>query len=969
MGTSTLQILVMGEDRASGGLKKVGGALGSFGDAATRAGTSLLPLSAGAGLVAGSALKMAADYEQSMNVLQASTEASAADMKALGDTAIALGADVKLPGTSAKDAADAMLELSKAGLSVTDTMAAARGVLLTSAAAQIGNAEAAEITANALNMFKLSGDQATMVADLLAAGANKSSADIRDMADALKMAGAVASMAGLSIQDTTTAIALMANQGIKGSDAGTSLKQMLLSLQAPTGKAKELMTALGISIFDANGSMLPMPALISQFGGALNGLSQEQRNAALATIFGSDAVRAANILLLGGTEAWNAMSGAVTQGGTAAMMAAAQNMGLKGALDGLKSTLETILLTGAQPFLGFLSQLVLRISDTVGAFALANPQIVQAGIAFAGVLAVAAPLVLGIGAVSTALGALLSPVGLVVLAVGALAAAWTTNLGGIRDVAATVLPVVQEWVTLTFAAIQLAVTSALEIVRLVVSEVMTFVQSFVTQAMTSTGQIWGSTWEAIRTTVETVLAAVLSIVTTVLSAVAGFIAAHGTEIMTALQTAWKTISEIINAVVLAVQLVVTTVFGAIAAFIMAHGEEIEALLTTAWTLISSMIQATLDAIKAVVTTVLSVLQTVIGEHGDEIQTVLTTVWTAIQAIIEATLSVIHAVVTTVLSAVSGFITAHGDEIAATLSLAWQTISEIISLVTAVIQQVVTTVFGAIASFIKAHGDDIQSVLTIVWTVIRTVIETTLQIIHGVVKTIMAALRGDWSVAWETIKNTTITIWENLNGAIGILGAELKKLVQNIWESVKATAVALWNEIKGAILSILDGLIGGVYEKGAALATRFGDGIRGALQRALDAARWLAQQLRDLLPGSDAKKGPLSDLGDAGRGLALRLAEGIRAGAGTAVAQVAALSGAMSDQIGMAMGQANLGVGGQGLGIGNLGAGSRGQAAAPQNITIQINNPVVREQADIRRLAAAVSEVFTQQAQVYRRVGV
>ncbi len=968
MGTSTLQILVMGEDRASGVLKKVGGALGSFGDAATRAGTSLLPLSAGAGLVAGSALKMAADYEQSMNVLQASTEASAADMKALGDTAIALGADVKLPGTSAKDAADAMLELSKAGLSVTDTMAAARGVLLMSAAAQIGNAEAAEITANALNMFKLSGDQATMVADLLAAGANKSSADIRDMADALKMAGAVASMAGLSIQDTTTAIALMANQGIKGSDAGTSLKQMLLSLQAPTGKAKELMTALGISIFDANGSMLPMPALISQFGGALNGLSQEQRNAALATIFGSDAVRAANILLLGGTEAWNAMSGAVTQGGTAAMMAAAQNMGLKGALDGLKSTLETILLTGAQ-LLGFLSQLVLRISDTVGAFALANPQIVQAGIAFAGVLAVAAPLVLGIGAVSTALGALLSPIGLVVLAVAGLAAAWTTNLGGIQEKTAAILPVVQAAVTTAFAAIQLAVTSALEIVRLVVSEVMTFVQSFVTQAMTSTGQIWGSTWEAIRTTVETVLAAVLSIVTTVLSAVAGFIAAHGTEIMTALQTAWKTISEIINAVVLAVQLVVTTVFGAIAAFIMAHGEEIEALLTTAWTLISSMIQATLDAIKAVVTTVLSVLQTVIGEHGDEIQTVLTTVWTAIQAIIEATLSVIHAVVTTVLSAVSGFITAHGDEIAATLSLAWQTISEIISLVTAVIQQVVTTVFGAIASFIKAHGDDIQSVLTIVWTVIRTVIETTLQIIHGVVKTIMAALRGDWSVAWETIKNTTITIWENLNGAIGILGAELKKLVQDIWESVKATAVALWNEIKGAILSILDGLIGGVYEKGAALATRFGDGIRGALQRALDAARWLAQQLRDLLPGSDAKKGPLSDLGDAGRGLALRLAEGIRAGAGTAVAQVAALSGAMSDQIGMAMGQANLGVGGQGLGIGNLGAGSRGQAAAPPNITIQINNPVVREQADIRRLAAAVSEVFTQQAQVYRRVGV
>ena len=104
-----------------------------------------------------------------------------------------------LPATSAKDAADAMLELSKAGLSVNDTMAAAKGVLQLSAAAQIGNAEAALITANALNMFKLSGDKATLVADLLAAGANKSSADIQQMADALQMAGNVAANAGLSI--------------------------------------------------------------------------------------------------------------------------------------------------------------------------------------------------------------------------------------------------------------------------------------------------------------------------------------------------------------------------------------------------------------------------------------------------------------------------------------------------------------------------------------------------------------------------------------------------------------------------------------------------------------------------------------------------------------------------------------------------------------------------------------------------
>ena len=103
-------------------------------------------------------------------------------------------------------------------------------------------------------MFKLSGDKATEVADLLAAGANKSSADIRQMADALQMSGNVAANAGLSIGDVTTAIALMANQGIKGSDAGTSLKQMLLSLQAPTNKSASLMKSWGSASMTPTGS-------------------------------------------------------------------------------------------------------------------------------------------------------------------------------------------------------------------------------------------------------------------------------------------------------------------------------------------------------------------------------------------------------------------------------------------------------------------------------------------------------------------------------------------------------------------------------------------------------------------------------------------------------------------------------------------------------------------------------------------
>jgi len=632
MSANVLQIIVQGEDRASGVLGNVGGALSNFGSKATAIGQSLLPISIGAGVVAGSALKMAADYEQAMNILQATSGATAGEMALLDAKAIELGADITLPGTSALDASQAMLELSKAGLSVNDVMAASQGVLQMSAAAQISNAQAAEITANALNMFGLAGSEATMVADLLAAGANKSSAGVTDMADALKMSGAVAAAAGVPIQDVTTAIALMANQGIKGSDAGTSFKQMLLSLQAPTAKAKNLMNDLGISIYDASGTMLPMEAIIGQFSGALTGLTQEQRNAALSTIFGSDAVRAANVLLTEGTGAWTEMSAAVTAGGEAATLAAAQNAGLKGSLDGLKSALETAALTGAKPLLEALTPLVTKVSEAVGAFAEAHPEIVQAGVAFAGVISVAAPLALGIGAVATALGALLSPVGLVVVAVAGLAAAWVADFGDIRSTTETVMKAVQG----------------------VITSVMSAVQSFVTTAIAATSQVWTATWMVIKATTDSVLASIRSIVQSVLGAVQSFIASHGAEIKATLIGAWQTISQIINTVVQIISTVVTSVFGTIASFLANHKTEIVAVLTAAWNLIKTVIETTLNTILGIVNAVLKVLQGDWEGAWEEVKNVAATLWDGIHQIILNALTLILSLVGTNLTEVKNW---------------------------------------------------------------------------------------------------------------------------------------------------------------------------------------------------------------------------------------------------------------------------------------------------------------------------
>lgn len=378
-------------DRVSANFQNVGKGLATSGGAITAGLT--IPLAR----LAVTAIGSAADYQQAMNVFAVTTSASADQMQRADDLAKQLGADLALPSTSALDASAAMLELGKAGLSINDVFGATRGVLELSAAGQLSNADAASIAANALNAFNLAGTETTRVADLLAAAANASSADVRGVALSLQQVAAIAAAAGVPIEDTVAAIAELANAGIQGSDAGTSLKAMFLSLQGPSDKAAKLMRELGLNVYDSAGAMLPFRDIIEVTQGALGGLTEEQRNTALATIFGSDAVRAANIVLLGGVGAYDQMKGAVTEAGAAAELAAARSEGLAGAWDGLQSTIETALLNAAEPALDFLERLVEGLSGAITWVSQLDSDILIAAGSFAGFLAVLGPLAAGLG--------------------------------------------------------------------------------------------------------------------------------------------------------------------------------------------------------------------------------------------------------------------------------------------------------------------------------------------------------------------------------------------------------------------------------------------------------------------------------------------------------------------------------------------------------------------------------------------
>jgi len=403
---------------------------------ATMSAAVTLPLAG----VATMALKSAGDFESSMNVLQSVSGATAGDMQALTEQALRLGAETSF---SAGEAADAMLELGKAGMGTKDIMGAMPGVLSLAAAGNMEVGQAAEIAANAINTFGLDATEAASVSNMLAAAANASSADVTDLAMGFKMAGSIFASNNQSMSDLTASMSLLANAGIAGSDAGTSLKTMLMRLAAPTDDAAMAMSSLGLNVYNSDGSMRDFEAIVGDLATSTAGLTDSQRNMALTTIFGADAIRAATILADAGADGFASMEAAVTKAGAAEEAAAARMKGLNGAMDYLQGSIDSVLITVGTPFLTMLGDMARYIADLITSFTALPAPVQNAALAFAGVLAAAGPVMLAVSGIGTALAFLLSPIGLVVAGVALLAAAWAMNFGGIQEQTAAAWAAIQ----------------------------------------------------------------------------------------------------------------------------------------------------------------------------------------------------------------------------------------------------------------------------------------------------------------------------------------------------------------------------------------------------------------------------------------------------------------------------------------------------------------------------------------------
>ena len=470
-------------------LEKVSVVSGKVGKGLTNAGKAIMPASAAIAGIGAVSVNVANDFESAMSQAAGALNMPMSQMGELRDLAIKTGQDTIF---SAKEAGQAITELAKGGLSEADIKAGALKATMDLAASSgmdLGNA--ANVTVQAMGAFGLSAEKSAVAANALAGAAAASSTDVEPLTQGLSQVSAQAYNAGWSIQETTAVLGKFADAGIVGSDAGTSLKVMLQRLAAPTSdKAAMKIETLGIKTRDANGHLLGASEMAQELQDKLGGLSEAERDSALQTIFGSDAMRAATVMMNSGSEGLASYIKATNDQEAAQRLANSQMGEGEKAIEEMKGSLETAAITIGSKLAPVITKVVKFITDLVNKFS-ALPSGVQTAIVVIGaIIAVLGPLLVIIGQMAIGISALTA-------AVSALSVPLLPIIAIIAAVIAAIVAIVlviKNWGSITewFGNLWSAICGKIQ-------EIASTVATFVTEKISALAQSLSGIWENIKT--------------------------------------------------------------------------------------------------------------------------------------------------------------------------------------------------------------------------------------------------------------------------------------------------------------------------------------------------------------------------------------------------------------------------------------------------------------------------------------
>ena len=772
-------------------IEEAGGKLAAAGDTIAGAGKKMSVLSAAVVGVGAAAVQATAEFDAAMSKVAAVSGAAGAELEALRDKAREMGEKTKF---SASEAAEAMNYMAMAGWKTEDMLNGLDGIMNLAAASGEDLATTSDIVTDALTAFGLTASDSGHFADILAAASSNANTNVSMMGETFKYCAPIAGALGFSAEDTAEAIGLMANAGIKSTQAGTALRTIMNNL---AGEIKICGASLGettIATTNADGSMRDLSDILADCRAAFAGLTESEKASTAESLVGKNAMSGFLALMNAGEQDVQKLSSAIANcNGSAVSMAETMQDNLSGQITILKSQLQELAISFGDMLMPLIRKIVSAVQSFVDRLNEMDEGTRKA--------------VLAIGAIVAALGPFLVILGTTISKIGTAMQGFTTLAAGIKKLAVGV-----DGASGLFGKLGAAVGGVSAPVLAVVAVLATLTAAFMHLWNTNDGfrEAILSTWSKIKDTLSGFCQGIVERLNAL-----GF---EFTDILDVLKTAWdafcSVLAPLFESVFNHIANILSTVTGVITGILdvfigVFTGNWSQAwtgvreIFSSVWNGISSFFANILGVIRGIADVALGWFGTSWNEVWTNAKTFFENIWNGIVSFFTSVWDGLCNTVQTAVMLIGSILQAAFDIITLPFRFIWENCKETITGAWENIKSTVSTAVNAVSSVISAVMTTIQTVIRSVWDAIHAKVSAVVNAISTTVTTVFNAIKSVASTVWNGVKTSISSVVDGISSKVSSVFNSVRNTTSSVFNGIKSTAASVWNGIKNAIITPIE----------------------------------------------------------------------------------------------------------------------------------------------------------------------
>lgn len=814
--------------------KSLGATMQNLGKNVAGIGTKVTIATAPLALFAKSTVDLGMKFDSAMSEVSAISGATGKDLSKLRNVALEMGEKTKF---SAVESADGLKYMAMAGWNTQQMVSGLPGILNLAAAANEDLGTASDIVTDALTAFGLQAKDSSHFADVLASASSNANTNVSLLGESFKYVAPLAGAMKYSAEDVSVALGLMANAGIKGSQAGNHLKNMISNMAKPTDAMAAMMEKLGISITNSDGSMKSLDDVMGNLRSSFGKLNEVQKAQAAATLFGKESMSGALAIINASASDYDKLKKAIyNSDGAAQNMADTMINNLGGKLTIIQSGIQGFQLALYDTAQGPLNAMADAVQSIVNKLNALSPQAKQTVVLITGIALAIGPalvatglLISSIGSIVSVLGFLISPIGLVLVGLAALATWFAVSMAKSESFREKVLSLGTSFVDLVKKAQTIAsaigqmfqgnwgaggdmlqgllpdstiqrIITGVSVVQGVFATFMSFIRSafstlspIISSAFQSIGPIFQQIFGGLGSVIQTIVPVVTGFFTSLLD---GFTSVGGNSsgAISSLITALLGLNPIVKIVIGLFTVMGPQIIGIFTQILSSVGPLLQTLggalgqiagiistvLTQAFATLAPVIMQIATAFLNIITTVLPVVTSLFNQLVPvimQLATMFASVVTQLMPLVGVLISSLLPVITTIITVVMNLITSLMPSIIAIINVIMSVIQAllpvIISIVTIVVQ-VVATIISAIQPIIAFIGMVISAIMAIITPIIVFVANVIASII-GAITPIIQVISGIFTTAFSIIMSIFRGIYNFISTIINSISSVISNL--------------------------------------------------------------------------------------------------------------------------------------------------------------------------------------------------